>query len=251
MTPNTELPNNAVIVVGASSGLGRGIATGLGQTGRTVIAVARSAQALNELAGRFGNVRAEVADATDPTLATSLLKQYEPGAIVLVAGARPTIVPLHEQTWETFSVNWNTDVQITFHWLRETLIKPLQPGSRAIVISSGAALQGSPLTGGYAGAKATQRFITAYAQEEANRAGLKITYTSVFPAITPMTNLGRPAVQAYAARTSQSEEEYLAPFGPSLTPEIAGAAIVELTQTDPANLAPGYRLTGAGLKNLS
>lgn len=40
------------------------------------------------------------------------------------------------------------------------------------MISSGAALAGSPLSGGYAGAKATQRFITAYAQGEANRAGL-------------------------------------------------------------------------------
>jgi NAD(P)-dependent dehydrogenase (short-subunit alcohol dehydrogenase family) len=68
------------------------------------------------------------------------------------------------------------------------------------VISSGAAVQGSPLSGGYAGAKATQRFISAYAQEEARRAGLDITFTAVLPRITPLTDLGRPAVQAYAAR---------------------------------------------------
>ena len=48
-----------------------------------------------------------------------------------------------------------------------------------VSLSSGAALGGSPLSGGYAGAKATQRFITAYAQEEATRAGLGITFTAV------------------------------------------------------------------------
>jgi hypothetical protein len=32
-----------------------------------------------------------------------------------------------------------------------------------LTISSGAALRGSPLSGGYAGAKATVRFISAYA----------------------------------------------------------------------------------------
>ena len=74
------------------------------------------------------------------------------------------------------------------------------------MISSGAALQGSPISGGYAGAKATQRFITAYAQEEANRAGLDMTFTAELPRITPLTDLGRPAVAAYAARSGHVPE---------------------------------------------
>jgi hypothetical protein len=101
--------------------------------------------------------------------------------------------------WETFSVNWHTDVKMTFHWPQEALLRPLPPGSRMVVVSSGAALAGSPLSGGYAGAKATQRFITGYAQDEADRAGLGITFTAVLPRLTPLTDLGRPAVAAYAA----------------------------------------------------
>jgi NAD(P)-dependent dehydrogenase (short-subunit alcohol dehydrogenase family) len=73
--------------------------------------------------------------------------------------------------------------------LHEALLKPLRPGSRVVVISSGAAVAGSPLSGGYAGAKATQRFITAYAQEEASRSGLDITFSAVLPRITPLTSL--------------------------------------------------------------
>jgi len=67
-----------------------------------------------------------------------------------------------------------------------------------VVVSSGAAVAGSPPSGGYAGAKATQRFMTGYAQDEANRAGLGITFTAVLPRITPLTDLGRPAIRAYA-----------------------------------------------------
>jgi NAD(P)-dependent dehydrogenase (short-subunit alcohol dehydrogenase family) len=158
--------------------------------------------------------------------------------------------PLQQQTWETFSVNWETDVRIAFHWLREVLLKPMRPGGRVVVFSSGAALNGSPLSGGYAGAKATQRFITAYAQDEAERAGLGITFTTVLPRMTPLTGLGRTAVEAYAARAGQSEEAYLQQMAPLLTAEIAGTAMVELVEADAADLAAAYVLTGAGLQKL-
>jgi NAD(P)-dependent dehydrogenase (short-subunit alcohol dehydrogenase family) len=167
-----------------------------------------------------------------------------------VAGATPLIRPLQHQTWEAFSVNWHTDVRIAFHWLREALLKPLRPGSRVIVISSGAAVQGSPLSGGYAGAKATQRFIAAYARDEARRVGLDITFTAVLPRITPLTDLGRPAVVAYAARNGQTEEEYLRQFGEPLTPEMAGAALVKLVRADTATVTHDYLLTGVGLEEL-
>ncbi len=250
MTPTTELTDRPTVVVGASRGLGRGIATALAQAGAPVIAVARTATALGELAGGVGGIQPEVADAGDPSVAGSLLDRYEPQAVVLVAGASPLMRPLQQQTWETFSVNWNTDVRIAFHWLREALLKPLRPGSKVIVMSSGAALQGSPLSGGYAGAKATQRFITAYAHEEANRDGLGITFTSILPRITPLTGLGRPAVRAYAARSGQTEEQYMQRMGPPVTPEAAGGAVLELLQADPINVAAAYLLTGAGLKEL-
>ena len=250
MSPTTELSDRSVMVVGASRGLGRGVATALAHSGAHVVAVARTRSALAELAGGSGNVQPEVADAADPTAAGSLLDRHNPDTVILVAGAAPLIRPLQHQTWETFSVNWHTDVKAAFHWVREALLKPLSPGSRVIVISSGAALQGSPLSGGYAGAKATQRFITAYAREEAQQAGLGIIFTAVLPRITPLTELGRPAVQAYAARNGQSEDEYVAQFGEPLTPEDAGAAIVKLVGADAGTIAPGYLLTSDGLQTV-
>jgi NAD(P)-dependent dehydrogenase (short-subunit alcohol dehydrogenase family) len=243
------------IIVGASRGLGRGIAQALADAdaGDRVVAVARHEARLAELVTSAPAVHAEVADATDPSVAGALLDRHRPTALVLVAGARPLMRPLQHQTWETFSANWQTDVAVAFHWTREALLSPLAPGSRVVIISSGAALQGSPLSGGYAGAKATQRFIGAYAQEEADRGGLGITFTSVLPKITPHTDLGAGAIAAYAAyaaRRDQTQEEYLGPMGPPVTPQLAGAAVLELLRTRAADVESAYLLTGAGLTAL-
>jgi hypothetical protein len=40
-------------------------------------------------------------------------------------------------------------------------------------------------------------------------------------------------------------------MGEPLTPEGAGAALVELVRADTDTIAPGYLLTGAGLQKLS
>jgi len=139
--------SDKTIVVGASRGLGRGIARAFAEAGAAVVAVARTGPALAELATTSPNIHTEVADATDPTVAQGLLDQYRPQVLILVAGATPVMAPLQHQTWETFSVNWQVDVKIAFTWLREALLQPLPPGSRVVVVSSGAAINGSPANG--------------------------------------------------------------------------------------------------------
>jgi 3-oxoacyl-[acyl-carrier protein] reductase len=248
----SELPGNTAIVVGASRGLGRGIATAFADAGASVIAVSRTTAEFSTPSNGVGTIQSQVADAGDPTVPAILLDRYDPQVVVLVAGASPYMRPFQQHTWETFSVHWQSDVRIAFHWLREALLRPLRPGSKVIVVSSGAALGGSPLSGGYAGAKATQRFMTGYAQDEAKRAGLDITFTAVLPRFSPQTGVGQPAVAAYAARAGQSVEQYLQSLvqsaGPLVTPEIAGAALVQLVKDD--TMAPAYLLTGAGLQKL-
>jgi NAD(P)-dependent dehydrogenase (short-subunit alcohol dehydrogenase family) len=253
MTTMNDTSSRTTIVVGASRGLGRGIATAFADAGAMVITVSRTAADFPDSESGAGTIQPEVADASDATVPARLIDRYDPHAIILVAGATPHMRPLRHQTWETFSVNWHTDVRIAFHWLREALLTPLRPGSRVVVVSSGAALNpnGSPLSAGYAGAKATQRFITGYAQDEAQRAGLDITITAVLPQFAPQTGVGQPAVRAYAAQAGQSVQDFLQqqPF-PLLTPNIAGTATVELVQADAATVAPAYLLNGAGLQKL-
>src|SRR5258708_6518431 len=242
----SDLSGRTTVVVGASRGLGRGIASAFAEAGAPVVAVARTGSALTELATTNPNIRTEVGDAADEGVAWNLLDQYDPEVLILVAGANPVMRPLQHQTWETFSVNWHTDVKIAFNWLREGLLKPLSPGSRVVVVSSGAAINGSPASGGYAGSKATQRFLAGYAHEESHRAGLDITVTAVMPRMTPLGDVGKRGVRAYAARSGQTEEEYLKQLGEPLSPEKAGSAPLDLVRADPLTTAPGSLLAPPG-----
>jgi NAD(P)-dependent dehydrogenase (short-subunit alcohol dehydrogenase family) len=241
----SDLSGTTTIVVGASRGLGHGVASAIAEAGAEVIAVSRTEATFP------GSVKQELADGRDAGVAADLIARHAPDTVVLVAGAVPHMAPLTEQTWETFSVTWETDVRIAFEWVGAILRAPLRPGSRVVVFSSGAALAGSPLSGGYAGAKSTQRFITAYAQGEAKRAGLDITFTTVLPRFAPTAAVGKAGVEAYAAQSGVSVEKFLSQQGPLLTPEIAGTAVVDLLGTPTAGLAPGYVLSGAGAQKLN
>jgi hypothetical protein len=85
----SDLWGRTTLVVGASRGLGRGIAGAFAQAGAAVVAVARTGPALAELATTSPTIRTEVADATDPTVAQRLLDQYRPEVLILVAGRHP------------------------------------------------------------------------------------------------------------------------------------------------------------------
>jgi NADP-dependent 3-hydroxy acid dehydrogenase YdfG len=188
-----------------------------------------------------------VADAADPVVAGQLIDAYQPRTIVLNAGARPLTRPIHQHTWETFSRIWHVDVQQVFNWTRQALLRPLVPGSTVIAFSSGAAVAGSPLSGGYAGAKAAIGFIASYAATGSERAELGIKFTAVLPQLTPATNFG---AAAYAARQGLDLVTALERFGPALTPEQVGKAMVELA-TDPNHGDTAYLLTTAGLATAS
>src|SRR5262249_56678232 len=137
-------------------------------SGAHVVGVARHRSGLEELQRELGDaLNCETGDVADPELSARLFGTYRPAAIVLNAGATPVIAPLDEHDWDTFSVNWNVDVRQAFHFVQQALRTPPPNGGVVVTMSSGAALAGSPASGGYAGAKATVRFISAYAAGEA------------------------------------------------------------------------------------
>ncbi|MGO9157540.1 SDR family NAD(P)-dependent oxidoreductase [Mycobacterium sp.] len=249
------LAGSTAIVTGAGRGFGRAIATALSAAGAHVVGVARGASALDELRDELGSASmgtftAVAADAADPATASRLLDEYRPRTLVLCAGAAPQMAPLQDQTWESFSQNWNMDVAQAFHWTRYALRRPLAPGSTVIAMSSGAAVKGSPLSGGYAGAKSTVRFITSYAAMESQRAGLDIDFISVLPQLTPATDLGAKAVAAYAERQGVDVETFVSSSGPALSAEQVGKSVLQIADGDRGeHLA--YLLTAAGLAGLT
>src|SRR5262245_27123772 len=244
----SDQTGSTALVTGASRGFGRAIASALHAEGANVVGVARHAELLSSLRDELGDrLTPVVADAADPVVAGALIEQHRPDTLVLNAGAAPLLRPLQHHTWETFSRTWDVDVRQAFHWIREALLLPLGPGSTVVTLSSGAAVAGSPLSGGYAGAKATVRFISDYAADESQRAGLGIRFISLLPRLTPATELGNEAVAGYARRDGLDVGEFLERFGPTLTPEDVGKATVGLVSSDEQPAGP-YLLSAAGLK---
>jgi NAD(P)-dependent dehydrogenase (short-subunit alcohol dehydrogenase family) len=236
--------DRAALVVGASRGFGRGIAEALAEAGADVYALSRTG-APSAVGASRGRVRTIAADATDPELPPRLLQELKPSVVVLNAGATPAVAPIQEHTWESFSANWNTDVKMTFEWLKAILRQPLAEGSSVIALSSGAALNGSPLSGGYAGAKATVRFMVEYAAIEAARAKLGIRFAALLPKISTEGGVGRPFAEAYAKRQGRAVEQFLG--GAPLTPAAVGAAVVRLVEDRTLDDHGAFRLDAAGL----
>jgi NAD(P)-dependent dehydrogenase (short-subunit alcohol dehydrogenase family) len=249
-----KLTHSTAIVTGASRGFGRAIASELVAQGARVVGVARNANQLDELTTELGErFTAVVGDAADVALARELIGGYRPHLLVLNAGAVPVAAPLHEQTWESFNRNWEVDTQHVFHWVTEALRLPLAPGSSVISISSGAAIGGSPLSGGYASAKAAIRFISAYAAAESKRAELWIRFTALLPQLTPSTDMGANAVAGYAAYEGVDIETFMKRFEPILRPEQVGRAIVDLVTAGRGDAATplAYLLPGSGLREIA
>ena len=226
------LEQRRVLVTGGSRGLGLGVVEALVARHANVTVIARDSARLTELKTRL-SVSIIPGDATDPMLAESVLSEVRPSVLVLNAGATPAMAPLHEQTWESFSKNWNADVKAALHWIQGALRLPLERGSRVLISSSGAAIEGSPLSGGYAGAKRMIWMMAGYATGVASDLKLGIRFQALLVRqIVGATELGRTAAEAYARRKGMSPEAFLAGFGKPLSPRDYGEHVMTLL-TDP------------------
>jgi NAD(P)-dependent dehydrogenase (short-subunit alcohol dehydrogenase family) len=173
------LTGKNMVVIGGSRGDGQRIVEAASRDGARVLAVARQERPLRQLAPAVSGTEVMPLDATDEGAPSKVFDALRPDILVLCAGAFPPAAPLHEQSWQEFAVNWETDVKIAFHFCKAAPSRPLPAGASVILISRGAALAGSPISGGYAGAKRTQIFMANYSQKESDRLGLGLRFTAL------------------------------------------------------------------------
>jgi len=251
MTEALAFQSQTAIVTGGSRGLGRGVVAALSARRMHVIALARDEAGLESVARELPGVEPIAADAADEIVVARLLQERQPDLIVLCAGASALLRPLQLHSWETFSLNWEVDTKSSFVWLRNALLLPMRPGSHIVIVSSMAAINGSPLSGSYAGAKRMLWLMADYAAQEVNRQKLGLHIHCLLPTLNPNTDLGRAAVAAYAERAGMSIDEFAKRLAPHLTPAIMGNAVVELHCSPSRWDKLAYQIGGAGLKPLN
>ena len=242
------LTGKNVVVIGGGRGVGRRVVEAAIRNGARVLAVARQEGPLRQLAEQVSGAGILSLDATDEGAPSKVFDVLEPDILVLCAGAFPPAAPLHEQGWQEFGVNWETDVKIAFHFCKAALSRPLPAGSSVILIASGAAFAGSPNSGGYAGAKRTQIFMANYSQKESDRLGLGLRFMALAPRIMPDTELGKHAVAGYSRYLGISEADFVQSMAAPPSASDVATAVVELaTKADQAK-GKVFIVSGKGLE---
>lgn len=243
-----QLEGKNLVVIGGSGSVGREVARMGRQAGARVLAVARGEERLAQLRSEVPGVQTLALDATREDAPARVFAALRPDVLVLAAGALPPVAPLHRLDWPAFAGPWEVDTRMTFHFCKAALATPLAAGSAVIVVASGAALAGSPISGGYAGAKRTQLFIANYARKEAGRLGLGLRFAALAPRMMPASPFGAHAVAGYAGYLGISEADFVGGMDAPPLPGDVAAAALELAQRPGELQENAFIVTGRGLE---
>jgi NAD(P)-dependent dehydrogenase (short-subunit alcohol dehydrogenase family) len=243
-----SLSGKKMVVIGGSRGIGRRIVEAGIRNGAQVFAVARLEAPLQRLAHEVPGVETLALDATDENASSKVFDVLTPDILILGGGVFPPAAPIHEQRWQQFSANWENDVKIAFNFCKAALSRPLPAGASVVLLSSGAALAGSPLSGGYAGAKRTQIFIANYSQKESDRLGLGVRFMAIAPRIVPDTDLGKHAITGYSRYLGISAGNFIRGMAAPPTACIVATAVIELVLNPDRSLGDVFIVSGKGLE---
>ncbi|MFD2937636.1 SDR family NAD(P)-dependent oxidoreductase [Spirosoma flavum] len=229
-----NLNGKKAVVIGGSRGTGLAIVEALQLEGAEVLVVARNPESLAELVSKWPNARTLQADMTDAATIETVFREA-PDLVILAGGAMPPSQPVVELDWETFSTNWNTDVKASYMLTQYALTRPAKAGTLIVFLSSGAAIGGSPISGGYAGSKRMQMFLANYAQLASNRLGLGLRFLTLAPwRLMKNTGVGDVVVPKYAAFLGVSEDDFVAGMTQAQTKEDVADAVVSVAKQWPA-----------------
>ena len=120
-------------------------------------------------------------------------------------------------------------------------------GGAIVSFASGAAIGGSPLSGGYAGAKRMQHLIANYAKWEAERHDLGLTFYTIYPKqLIAGTRIADEASSAYASARSVTREQFMSQWEKPLTAEQVADDVMDLLADDSGGNEGTYTVAGTG-----
>ena len=241
-----------VVVLGASRGIGRETVRRAFLEGACVLAVARGSDGLQQLQNEMPGIQTLALDGTADHAPRRVFETLSPDVVVVCGGAIPTPGPVHNLSWNEFATAWQTDVKMSFLFCGHALRAPLAPGSTVILISSGAGIHGSPISGGYAGAKRMQMFLASYCQKESARLGLGIRFAALVPMrLMPETDLGKVAVEGYAQYLGMKPTDFIECMTDRQSAVDVAAAVVRIATERDVGTDTVFGVSTDGISRLS
>jgi NAD(P)-dependent dehydrogenase (short-subunit alcohol dehydrogenase family) len=198
------VPDQVVVVMGASSGIGRATAARFAEEGARVVVAARGEAGLRSLVAEIGanggQACAEVADVTDPAqmrrVAQRAVTEYGGLDTWVHAAAVLLVAPFEQTTPEEFQRVIDVNLMGQVHGAMAALPHLKRRGGALIHISSMGAKRGVPLQTAYCASKHGIDGFVETLRMEVQRADLPISVTNVMPATinTPLFDQARTKI---------------------------------------------------------
>lgn len=237
-----QLSGLRAIVTGASSGVGRAVALALACRGVAVVASARRADRLDDLADRAA-ARAGAAaivpvtgDVTDATVRRQLVATARDRLggldIVVAAAGAGAVGSFRDESPDVFARVIDLDLIAPAELVR-TSLPLLERSLDPSVVLVGSILGRHPLPwyGGYCAAKAGLRSLAGTLALELRPRGIDVLHVS----------LGPVASEFFDALVAGSRPSWVSAASPRMTPETAAAAIVDGIVRRRMEITPGWR----------
>lgn len=210
----TPPPATTVLVTGASSGIGRALAVGLGRAGLAVALLGRDADRLSEVAEQVRAIGARcttaAADTTDyDDLASAVASvEGEIGPIDLLVDSAGVIEPEEVPVWEADPQHWRRVVEVdlvgAFHAVRAVVPGMVERGGgRVVQLNSGAGTKAAPINSAYSSAKTGLWRIGGAVHLAGFEKGLRAFELAPGVVDTPMTR----SMPHHAARTEWTDPD--------------------------------------------
>lgn len=186
------------LVTGASRGIGKEIARALAQAGHGVIATARSAQGLNELAKAYPEQVVAVSADLSTDTGCAALARYGPLDGVAHAAGLLINKPFHDLKDEDWARMWDVNVMSAVRLARH-LSPVFATGAHVVLIGSMGGVQGSskyPGLSGYSATKGALCVLTECLATEWRDRGVSVNCLALGAVQTDMLAQAFPGYQA-------------------------------------------------------
>ncbi|MBV9818786.1 MAG: SDR family oxidoreductase [Solirubrobacterales bacterium] len=230
-----------VVVTGGSRGIGREIVARFAALGDDVIAIARDAAALREVAAEHpGSVRGIECDLAEPDRVVALMRGFDEVDVLVNNAGVADSAPLHRTSLECWQRLLAINATAAFLCTREVIVGMRERDrGRIITVASTAGRVGAAYASAYAASKHAAVGLMRSAAAELRGTG--VTANAVCPAYAD-TEMTAASIERIAQRTGRSRDDgavalaSTSPLGRLLAPGEVAAAVTWLASPEASSI---------------